>query len=252
MRTQQILMAATAAAALLMSGCSGTSSNESTSSIAGVLTDSPVAGATYECGSRVEVTDAHGSFACETLPVAFYVGGVKLGEVHTLPVDGNVTPQDLVGVPRDVYSEEVEKIAVFLQSLDDDGDINESIALDGDVIAELERVHLSLHDMVEEDMVRILNEIGARTVVPKEEAMQHLRAHMPPCFTDEVNTTVPTNPQRWEERHQEHHTPSDVNQTIQESVPHTIPTPERVEEERGTRAQEEVPEIFPAHNDLPR
>jgi len=214
MKKEQILIAATAAATLLLSGCnSTTTASDVDSSFAGVLTDSPVAGATYECGATVDTTDANGSFECDTLPVSFYVGGVKLGEIDTLPADGNVTPQDLAGVSRDSYTEEVEKIAVFLQSLDDDGDINETITLDNDVIAELERVHAELQEMAKQEMLEMLDAIGAMRVVTEEEAIKHLQAHMPPCMIDETNQTLPQEGREWGHRHQEQHR-GDLNDTV--------------------------------------
>ncbi len=282
MKREQLLIAATAAATLLLIGCnSTTTASDVDSSFAGVLTDSPVAGATYECGATVDTTDANGSFECDTLPVSFYVGGVKLGVISSIPADGNVTPQDLAGVSRDSYTEEVEKIAVFLQSLDDDGDINETITLDNDVIAELERVHAELQEMAKQEMLEMLDTIGAMRVVSEEEAIKHLQAHMPPIVKEEdTNLTATPEERTWRNRHQEQYgqevnnttnifpffpsddTPSDVNGTEVdveiETLPETNETQPIVPEDvvsEGNETKEDVleegTEAVPTVEDTP-
>jgi len=116
---------------LLLSGCGNSSSG--TSSI-GYLIDSPVAGVRYSCGNVSGITTASGAFSCRETPVIFTIGSYLLGSVNTLPSDGKVFPQDLVGVSRsDVTTQAVIDIARLLQSLDDDGNISSTITIPASV-----------------------------------------------------------------------------------------------------------------------
>ncbi len=148
-------------------------------SIEGKLVDAPVAGATYMCGEVTQRTGSDGSFICNTYPVRFYAGGVALGEIYTLAEDGFVTPQDLLGVQRDNYEAPVGNMALFLQSLDDDGDIERIITLDETLIQKLKEKQLDIQTMSHTALIELLNEIGAINSVSQEEALEHLRAHMP-------------------------------------------------------------------------
>jgi uncharacterized protein YkwD len=160
-------------------GSAGTQTGETgTPPISGILTDSPVAGAKYVCGKVRNTTGADGDFACDTLPVAFYAGNVKLGEVYHLPDDGFVTPQDLVGVARDVYDDNVANIAVFLQSLDDDGEIETTITLDKALIEKLKEQHADIRKMTHTELIELLDQLGIANIIQKEDALTHLHTHM--------------------------------------------------------------------------
>ena len=73
---------------------------ESKREIRGQLIDSKVIGVEYRCGKVTDLTDKNGSFSCVNLPISFYIGNITLGEVTTLPSDGKIFPQDIVGVIR--------------------------------------------------------------------------------------------------------------------------------------------------------
>jgi len=183
--------------ALLLNACSGGNSAETenntaanTSSgrpvIEGKLIDAPVAGVKYMCGEITNITGNDGSFICDIYPVRFYAGGVKLGEIHTLAQDGYVTPQDLLGLERDNYEDQVAHLALFLQSLDDDGDIDSVITLDEELIKKLKDKQLDIKNMSDTQLIELLNEIGATNSVDREDALRHLRAHIAQI------TSVPT------------------------------------------------------------
>lgn len=163
--------------ALFLNACGGGSSTE-TATIEGKLIDSPVYGAQYKCGQIDNVTKADGSFICETLPVTFYVGGVKLGEVHKLAEDGYVTPQDLLGVTRQTYGDKVNDVALFLQSLDDDGNIETAITLKQQYIEKLKTKQYDIHTMTHDQIIDLLEEIQVESIVSREEAYEHLRTHV--------------------------------------------------------------------------
>ena len=170
--------------ALILNACSGgdTSTSNTTDSgtpaVSGVLIDSPVAGAKYVCGNVTNFTGKDGSFFCENTPIQFYVGSVKLGEIQQLPQDAYVTPQDLANVQRDVFNDEVSKIAVFLQSLDNDGEMEESITLDINLIEKLDNEHTQLQTMTHTQLITLLDTIGVSNVVDKDAALAHLHQHM--------------------------------------------------------------------------
>jgi uncharacterized protein YkwD/vacuolar-type H+-ATPase subunit F/Vma7 len=186
---KKFLSVATAVAlGIVLSGCgpetvdinvgntdSGSSQN---SLIEGRLVDSPVEGVKYICADGSEgVTDAQGTFKCSQLPVRFMVGRVILGDIENLPKDKVVTPQDLAGVSRDdVNSSEVCNIARFLQSLDDDGDINTSITIDDEIAINFEEP-VEIKELEQKVLEELLEEAGVDFIVPTKEALKHLKEH---------------------------------------------------------------------------
>ena len=108
-----------------------TSTTEAKRDIRGQLIDSKVIGVEYRCGTVVDFTDENGTFSCESLPISFYIGKIALGDVSTLPSDGKVFPQDIVGVNRsDVNNSKVLKLALLLQSFDSDGNASNGITIE--------------------------------------------------------------------------------------------------------------------------
>ena len=165
--------------ALFLNACGGGSSSTPKNNVEGKFIDSPVYGAQYRCGKvDNKITQQDGSFICETLPVTFYVGGVKLGEVHKLAADGYVTPHDLVGVARSTYNEKVNNIALFLQSLDDDGNIETAITIQQKHIAKLKDKQYNIHTMTHDQVVDLLGELDIIDIVSPEKAHEHLRRHI--------------------------------------------------------------------------
>ena len=145
MITKKLLMSSTLAALVLV-GCGGGGS--SSSATTGYLVDSAVANANYDCtadGSYNKTTGADGSFTCTNMSqVRFRVGNLVLGEIHALPSDKHVFPQDLVGVARDTGVNDARVIAMaqLLQSLDSDGNPSNGITItqeSKDLLVETER-----------------------------------------------------------------------------------------------------------------
>jgi len=164
--------------ALLLNACGGDSSTKK-SAIHGKFIDSPVHGAQYKCGKiDNKITQKDGSFFCETYPITFYIGGVKLGEINKLAEDGYVTPQDLVGVERSTYGTKVKNLALFLQSLDDDGNIDTAITIEKKHIEKLHNRHHTIHTMTHNQIVDLLGELDIVNIVSSEEAHEHLRTHV--------------------------------------------------------------------------
>ncbi|KIM08483.1 MAG: hypothetical protein KU28_03550 [Sulfurovum sp. PC08-66] len=93
----------------------------------GYFVDEAVKGATYICGDKTGTTDAEGKFECPTQEVTFKIGQTVLGTIKSIPADGNVFPQDIVGVDRnDTSHPQVKNMAILMQSLDSDQDPSNS------------------------------------------------------------------------------------------------------------------------------
>jgi hypothetical protein len=93
-----------------------------------VLNDSPVNGVSYRCDGNTGITQNGGEFTCLNTPVVFSIGNLTIGTISNFDSDNQVFPQDFAGVNRDDFSDEKTiKIARLLQSLDDDGDISQTI-----------------------------------------------------------------------------------------------------------------------------
>jgi hypothetical protein len=93
----------------------------------GVFLDGPVEGLGYVSGANHGVTGSDGSFTyAEGDDVTFSIGSVTLGKAAAKPI---MTPLDLVEEAVNETHQEVVNIARFLQSLDTDGIINDSIAM---------------------------------------------------------------------------------------------------------------------------
>ena len=123
------------ASSIILTGCGGgggTSENSSggAGSHVGYLTDSPIAGMNYACGARKGITDDHGKFSCDTVPVVFSVGDYVVGTISQIPSDSRVFPQDLLGLSRDNSTDpKLVELTQFLQALDDDRNISERITI---------------------------------------------------------------------------------------------------------------------------
>ena len=95
--------------------------------------DAPINGINYQCGERRGVTKTytqngitkHGVLKCVYSPVSFSLGTLSLGSVANVVNEQNIYPQDLVSSFNGNFNnEEVLKIAILLQSLDDKSNPN--------------------------------------------------------------------------------------------------------------------------------
>jgi uncharacterized protein YkwD len=241
---REIILISMTTAMLLLSGCGGSSDTANdTPAFTGKLTDAPVEGATYTCGQVRQETGKDGVFSCDTIPIVFHVGGVKIGEISQLPEDRYVTPQDLAGVSRDTYNENVTKIAVFLQSLDDDGEMESRITLDKALIANLEDQERQLQQMSQTSMIELLDQIGAVDVVTQDDALQHLQRHM------ESLTVIEKRPDQGKTKTDK---PAEqIPESIPEkSIPKETPVPEMADDVPAKTMT--PPETLPGATDIPQ
>lgn len=114
--------------ALALSACGGSDP----ATVNGVFLDSAVGGLGYSAGSTQASTDANGGFTCrENETVSFSLGDIALGSARC---GATLTPLDLAG-STEVSDDRVVNRLLLLQSLDDDGDPSNGIALRADVVA---------------------------------------------------------------------------------------------------------------------
>ena len=153
--------------------------------IEGQLVDSYVENVDYTCGDgSVGVTDIDGKFKCDSLPVSFRVGSLKLGEILTMTTDNQIFPQDLVGVDRnDTSNSEVVAMARFLQSCDEDGDSSNGL-----------KITQALKDTLTVDEEFSADNIDSYVTITVNEAVALEHLTQTTEFTDAVNnaTLVPT------------------------------------------------------------
>lgn len=110
----------------LMSGCGGDNDKVTTPvDQQGTFIDSLVSGLRYESTSNSGFTNTKGEFTYrEGEVIRFYVGDVLIGESLG---KGIITPVDLVSGAIDETNIQVQNIAIFLQSIDEDGDESNGI-----------------------------------------------------------------------------------------------------------------------------
>ncbi|CAA6799323.1 MAG: Fimh-like protein [uncultured Sulfurovum sp.] len=157
----------------------------------GYLIDSPIANIDYECGTKKAKTNSEGKFECSELPVTFKVGGIEVGILDSMTADSKVYPQDLAQVGRDNFTDDdVIKIAVFLQSLDDDGNIATEITLPNDINST--KID-TLAEMTLDEITTFLISIG-KTAVSKEDAIKHLQEQFGFDVTKPIITLNGANP----------------------------------------------------------
>jgi hypothetical protein len=179
----------------LLLGCSGgggDSTTAATTAIDGQLVDNYVQNADYVCGESATVyqTDKDGNFHCQTLPVSFSLGGLRLGTINTLQTDKQVFPQDLLGLSRtETANTEVLAMARFLQSCDSDSNLSTGINISNEVKTSLETYDEDFNATNLEEYVQV----AEVTLVTEEAATEHLESTV--NFVDAVNavTKLPEN-----------------------------------------------------------
>ncbi len=110
---------------LFACGGSGGGGEAAPDTLQGVFVDSPVSGLRFETTTASGFTDAQGGFSYRSGElVRFFVGDVFIGEATGQAI---LTPVELVAGAIDESNIQVQNIAMFLQSIDDDGDESNGI-----------------------------------------------------------------------------------------------------------------------------
>jgi len=169
-----ILALSTVTAISILSGCGGGNGGTS-QTVTGVLADGAIGNARYECAGTTGFTNRAGEFTCPVgSSVEFFFGNIKLGGVSELPSDKIVLIQDVLDVQRsDVENEKVAKLAIFLQSLDEDNDHDNGIFLDPNDIASIQSE--IEFDSLDDTNIDTLIQSAGKTKVKKEVAIKNLR-----------------------------------------------------------------------------
>ena len=173
---KRLLMTSSIVALLLFSGCesdSSTNSVESSTATAtsGQLVDNYIENADYICeDGTTGTTDIQGRFQCTKLPVKFYIGGLKLGEISILASDTQVFPQDLLGLSRDdLNNSAVIAMARFLQSCDEDRNPGNGIR----ILHQLKESLIVEADFDEDD-INFYAEDANITLIDEDDTVEHL------------------------------------------------------------------------------
>ncbi|WP_417533544.1 choice-of-anchor K domain-containing protein, partial [Marinobacterium stanieri] len=168
--------------------------------VTATLVDGIVAGVAYLTSSGLSgMTDENGSFEYrEGDSVTFLVGNVVVGTASASDLaEGQVFLQDLANVDRsDLNNEYVENMAVFLQSLDSDGNAANGISISAATHAALSGANLNLQAASEAELKALIEGLG-ESYVSEEEAMAHVREMLEQYagiteFEDHVDDSIQT------------------------------------------------------------
>jgi len=192
---------------LIVIGCGGGSGGGSAGagepSLAnGVFVDCPVEGMDYEAGSEFGLTGLGGRFNYrEGEIITFSIGNVILGQAAGKDM---LTPIDLVPGAADETDSTVTNICRLLQSLDQDGNLQNGIQITAQIRAEVHGraidFNLSISQFESDPaIVSLFDTLNAlhlftadtpRRLIPAAEAQNHLRATLNSPDTDGDGYTV--------------------------------------------------------------
>ncbi|WP_444994742.1 hypothetical protein [Aliikangiella sp. IMCC44359] len=187
---------------IFLSACGGSSSNEPespsnppTQTTTGVFLDNAVEGLAFSSGAQSGLTDSAGTFTYEVnATVTFTLGDIEIGSASG---KATLTPLDLVSDAVDETNPHVINILRFLQTLDDDGDVENGILITENTreLAADKSVNFdqSVIDFENDGNVQtIISDItsassaGARSLINTDDTLFHFRTTLA-----EINGTTP-------------------------------------------------------------
>ena len=144
----------------------------------GIFVDGIVEGLSYSTSSGLSgLTDVNGGFKYATGDlITFSIGSVIIGSVTSAAVaDGTLFLQEIAGVAlADMNDDYVEKMAVLLQSLDNDGDAYNGIVIEQSVRDAFADDNFDLATISKADLQSLLIDNGYQPI-DEDAAMQHVR-----------------------------------------------------------------------------
>jgi hypothetical protein len=168
----------------LVTGCGNSSSDKKSGTlldsnntdlvqtIKGYVIDSPVVNLPYTCDNKTFKTTTGGLFSCQSFPISFSLGNIKLGEITKLHKDRKVYIQDILQKDRnDFKDDDVLKMAILFQSMDNDGNFTKEILLPDEISLSSDK---KFEDLSFNDINVLLADYGF-SVVSKNDAETHLR-----------------------------------------------------------------------------
>ena len=127
--------------------------------------DSAVSGVNYVCGSEEGITGSDGSFIFENgTSCTFYLGNILLRGVDTgLLIDG-----------ENVYETDIN-IARVLQSLDEDGNLDNGITINASIVQAMEAKGITALPTTSAELDKLIQAIAEAggTYVSEEDAQNH-------------------------------------------------------------------------------
>ncbi len=188
-------------AVLLLLGCGGSSENDggafpSASGGTGVFLDSPVAGVQYRVFFNdgnvgdIKVTDSNGRFSYEgdTFAISFFLGRDPVGRINlgSSTIKPTITLLDLLpeGETRAIDHPRIVAMAQLLQSLDDDGNITDTINISSETLAKIDAMSMdsadTLLDLDNDPATKLANVLqdivgDDANLIPADSAQQHFR-----------------------------------------------------------------------------
>ena len=173
---------------LVLSSCSGGGDDAGSSGtpvgsggIEGTLLDAKILGVTYTCDGMTHITDTEGKFLCQSYPIVFSIGPIEIGQITELGVDLFVLPQDLLGIARSNLDDAtLLNLLIFLQSLDEDGDLSNGIEISQatrDALFEQDGTPVHIRELSGGEINLRLVGLG-KNVVLVDSAVEHLSAVM--------------------------------------------------------------------------
>ena len=148
----------------------------------GYLIDSAVQGIRYTCGTISDDTNSEGRFTYETSKcptgIEFKIGSLSLGKINpnlisNTTTDKYLTIQELAGTTRDnITDENVTKLAVLLQSLNDYSNPNDGILITQN-IKNLFTVDENLSNKTDSEVTSLITTAG-KTEKDVNDALAHL------------------------------------------------------------------------------
>ena len=183
MKKQLLSLSILTALSIAFVGC-GSSDSPSEETITGQFIDSEVEGLRYVCSSGAEdITNQKGEFTCTSGDtVTFFLDSFELGTATAMKV---ITPNTLY--PND--EEIATNIAQLLQTLDTDGDLENGIQVNPDMVEAIQEEIISL-SAVDFDSV-IASYIGMQ-LVSEEEALAHMNSVELPEIVDDNSGDLST------------------------------------------------------------
>ncbi|MDX9744106.1 MAG: hypothetical protein RBT59_09835 [Arcobacteraceae bacterium] len=195
-KPQKIILSL-ATTSLLLGGCGGgggTTPTDTTQSA--YLIDSAVEGIDFTCGTLTGTTDSTGKFTYDSTKcptgVEFKLGSLSLGTINpsAINTDTYLTIQELAGTTRDnVTDGNVTKLAVLLQSLDDNNNSNDGILITQN-IKNLFTVDENLSNKTDSEVTSLITTAG-KTEKDVNDALAHLLSTL---TSKSITTTANINP----------------------------------------------------------
>ncbi len=157
---------------LLLTGCSQKPSYHAK------VIDSAVEGIEYQCAGDVGFSSKNGEIECVYMPLGFKIGNIKIGILYSIPEDGIIFPQDMLGVAREnITDENVQKLTMLLQTLDSDNNASNGITISLEESKKL-KDFIDLKKISISDLQEYLETKLNKEAILPQKALKHLQKTM--------------------------------------------------------------------------